>query len=139
MSKENEKPKTSKALIVFFVFILFGVIASLPELLSGNANNKQSPVEQMSAVEKMEIAFNGNYNKEEIEDRIGKAMILYGLELTEDNYGRAGSALVALRKEYSVDEMDILDYMIRSYVPGVNIAFPQMAGISVAAIVQGGE
>jgi hypothetical protein len=66
-------------------------------------------------------------------------MRLYGLSLTRDNYARAGSVLVALRKEYGPSEMDILDYMIRSHVEGANFDFPDMAAISAVALATGAD
>jgi hypothetical protein len=55
---------------------------------------------------------------------------VYGAEVNEENYNRAASALVALRKENGVPEMQILDYMIRSHVPGVKLTFPEAAAIA---------
>jgi hypothetical protein len=35
-----------------------------------------------------------------------------------------------MRKESGFSEMEILDYMIRSHVPGVNISFPEAAAFA---------
>ena len=85
----------------------------------------------------MEIAFEGGHKKEEIKARLDKAMKLYGLTLTEENYSRAGSTLVALRQKNRTKEMDILSYMIRSHVPGVKMHFAEAAGIASAMLVSG--
>lgn len=66
-----------------------------------------------------------------------EAMDLYGLPVTEENYGRAGSALVALRKENGTKEMDILDCMIRSHVPDVNMEFPEAAAFASVFLAVG--
>jgi hypothetical protein len=55
----------------------------------------------------------------------------------EENYSRAGSVLVALRKENGTPEIAILDYMIRSHVPGVNVTFPEAAALSSAFLKAG--
>jgi hypothetical protein len=85
----------------------------------------------------MVIAFQGGHSRAEIQSRLDKAMQLYGLAITPENYSRAGSALVTLRKEVGPSEMEILSYMIRSHVPGVAIGFPEMAAISAVALASG--
>jgi hypothetical protein len=42
-----------------------------------------------------------------------------------------------MRKENGVSEMQILDYMIRSHVPGMKIAFPEAAAISAVFLKAG--
>jgi len=91
----------------------------------------------MHPLDQMVIAFDGNHSRAQIKLRMDRAMTRYGLSLTEDHYSRAGSVLVALRKENGVSEMDILSHMIRSYVPGVNINFVEMAALSAVFLVAG--
>ena len=90
--------------------------------------------EKMDALGQMEVAFEGDYTRAQIKQRLEKAMQLYKVPITEENYSRAGSTLVALRKQNGTKEMAILDHMIRSHVPGVNVDFPSAAGLSAAAI-----
>lgn len=120
---------------LIFLFILFFIISFMEESISENNISKQ--VENMSAIDKMSIAFVGNYSRKEIKDKMDKAITLSKLPLTEENYSRAASTLIGLRKEYNIEEMDILDYMTRSYVSGVNMSFPDMAAISVSALFVG--
>ena len=61
-------------------------------------------------------------------------MRLYGLPINPENYSRAGSALVALRDETGVREMDILVCMNSAYTPNVTINFPSMAGLCSASL-----
>ena len=98
----------------------------------GNAGGTSSV-----ALDQMAVAFEGGYSRAAIEARMREGMELYGLAWTEDNRSRAGSTLVALRREYSIEEMRILDYMICSHVPGVEMSFPEMAGIAVALLDSG--
>ena len=88
-------------------------------------------------LDQMAIAFEGGHSRQEIKTRLDQAMELYGLPPTDDNYSRAGSVLVSLRRDLGPEEMEILDYMIRSHVPGVAMDFPSMAGISAAALASG--
>jgi hypothetical protein len=44
---------------------------------------------------------------------------------------------VALRKSNGVQEMAILDYMIRSHVPGVTLTFPEAAALSAVFLKNG--
>ena len=84
-----------------------------------------------------EIAFVGGYSQAQIKERMDRAMVLYGLPITNENYHHAGSALVALRKENGTAEMAILDYMIRSHVEGVNLSFPEAAAFASVSLVAG--
>ena len=98
--------------LLLFVGVLILVACDSSQERSVNA------VAQMTALQQMELAFEGGYTQQQIKPRLDKALQLYGLPITEENYKRAGSVLVALREHYGTKEMDILDYMIRSYVPG---------------------
>lgn len=88
-------------------------------------------------LDQMVIAFDGTYSRTQIKDRLDKAIELYNLPRTKENYSRAGSTLVALRKETGQKEMDILDYMIRSHVQGVNMDFPSAAGLAASFLSSG--
>jgi hypothetical protein len=83
------------------------------------------------------LAFVGNSTRSEIKSRMDVALQLYGLQLTEENYRRAGSALVALRKQNGTPEMAILGYMIRSHVDGVNLSFAEGASIASTVLATG--
>ena len=84
----------------------------------------------MGALDQAEIAFVGGHSRAQIKERLDEALGLYGLPITEENYSRAGSTLVALRKANGTSEMEILDHMVRSHVSGVKISFPEAAAIS---------
>jgi len=91
-------------------------------------------IKNLDVWEKIIIAFDGGYSKKHIKARMDKAMMLYELELTDENYNKAASSLVALKNKFGVKEVDILDYMIKSYSPNLNISFPDMAGIATAVL-----
>lgn len=137
---EKKKEDTQLFFVIIGVILVIGwMVIGLPRLIDG-PKTKETKTEQttktaedLTALEQMLIAFEGNHKMDEIKTKMDKAMKMYGLELTEDNYSRAGSVLVALRKEYGITEMDILDYMIKSYVP--NMKFPDMAAIATAYLV----
>ena len=111
----------SAAILWFALFLLFWWFQS-----NSVAQVPNDPLSQM------EIAFEGNFSRSQIKSRLDRAMHLYKVPITNENYSRAGSTLVALRKQIGPREMDILDHMIRSHVPGVSITFPGAAGLSAA-------
>ena len=96
-----------------------------------------APANDRTALQQMEIAFVGNPRRSVIKAQIDEAMSLYSTPITEENYSRAGSALVELRREMGPSEMDILDYMIRSHVPGANMDFPSAAAMSATFLALG--
>ncbi|MDD9205080.1 hypothetical protein PU560_01205 [Georgenia sp. 10Sc9-8] len=55
----------------------------------------------------MEVAFNGHPRQSEIRSALDAAFAATDTTASDDNYSRAGSALVALRKKYGIDEMEI--------------------------------
>lgn len=63
------------------------------------------------------------------------ALRLYGLPLTAENYSRAASALVALRRDSGPSEMAMLNYMIRNYEPTAKLNFGQGAGLAAYMLV----
>ena len=85
----------------------------------------------------MEIAFTGHPSVLEIKPVLDRALRLYGVPITEENYSRAGSTLVALRKKLGPPEIDILEYMIRNHVPGINMSFPDSAAIGAVMLAAG--
>lgn len=57
----------------------------------------------------MEVAFEGYPSKMQIRERMEPAMRAVGTPITNENLNRSASALVALRKQYGVSEMDMLE------------------------------
>jgi hypothetical protein len=90
-----------------------------------------------NALDQAVLAFVGHPTRTEIKSRLDVALRLYGLQSIEENYSRAGSALVVLRKQNGTPEMAILDYMIRSHVEGVNLSFPDAAAIASVMLATG--
>lgn len=85
------------------------------------------------------IAFEGGHSRKQIKTALDKALTMYGLERTAENYSRAGSALVGLRQSAASDgcghcsEMEILAAMISAGKLG-NMTFPDAAAWAVTAI-----
>lgn len=102
-----------------------------------STTNTQPGTNDMTALDRMEIAFEGGHRKHKIKSRLEEAMRLYQLPVTEENRSRAGSVLVALRKRSGNQEMDILSYMIRSHVSGVQLSFSEAAAFSDAFLAAG--
>ncbi len=91
-------------------------------------------VKDLTPLEQMLITFEGDNKMEDIRNKVIKAMTLYNVELTDENYSRVGSTLVGARKSFGVKEMDILDYMIENYTPNLKVTFPDMVGIATAIL-----
>ncbi len=122
---------------LMLVFILIVVIA-LTSQKNKTSQTTHETVSNMTALQQMAIAFNGNYSEKEIKDKITEAMVLYNVPITEENYSRAGSTLVALKQQQGIEEMLILDYMIKKlYTPNIKMTFPEAAGWSVTVLKTG--
>ena len=91
----------------------------------------------MTPLQQAAIAFDGTFSEAQIKARLDQALPLYGLTPSNDTYSRAASALVTMRKSNVVQEMAILDYMIRSHVSGVKLTFPEAAAISAVFLKNG--
>ena len=123
------KKKTAVRLVTWCFTLSFVLAVMSHTALCGSV--PENPIEQM------EIAFDGDYSKLQIKERLDEAMELYNLPKTKENYSRAGSVLVALRKEFGPSEMELLSYMIRSHVPGSKIDFSSAAGFAAAFLSAG--
>jgi hypothetical protein len=86
------------------------------------------------ALSQMETAFVGNPNHEEIRADLDKALRLYKVPVTEENYSRAGSSLVALRKETGVAETEILAHTITLHTPGVSLDLSDAFGLAASEL-----
>lgn len=130
------KKRSGIALAVVVAIMLLAALASLDSSTSSRgstAGNRSAPIAPNpapSALDQMVVAFNGNYSRDAIEARLREAMDAYGLAWTEDNRSRAASVLVTMRREHGIEEMRILDYMICSHVPGMNMHFSEAAALA---------
>lgn len=116
----------------------FAVVAVLvaPEPRTTSTSSPSGTVEA-DALDQMAVAFAGSYDRDAIAARLREAMDLYGTPWSEDQRSRAGSVLVALRQDYDVEEMRILDYMICSHVPDMDFTFPEAAAMAVTFLQSG--
>lgn len=84
----------------------------------------------------MEFAFEGNPTKAEIRAALDESFAQFGMESTEQNYERAGDTLVALSNRSmeqgcaTCTEMAILEYMNRSFVPGMSGEWHEFAALA---------
>jgi hypothetical protein len=119
--------------LLFILPIAFLLVACGGDKAKTNslASGTPDPRTVDGQIEMMRVVFYGHHSAEEIKRKMDIAMNLYGVELTPENYGRAGSVLVALREKRGPTEMAILNYMIKSYTPAVNLSFPDAAGLAV--------
>ena len=115
------------------------LVSALSSVIGGNDESTGGRASSYSVLEQSEVVFEGGYSKVEIKRVLDRAMTLYGLSITERNYDRATNMLVAFRQDYGVREMDILNVMIRSHVPGLNVTFVDAAGIATAVLASGAD
>lgn len=106
---------------------------------------RPDPTLPSGALEQAAIAFEGNHSASAIKARLDEAFGHFGLETTDENYSRAGSALVALRQSAqdrgcdSCSEMEILSHMLRSSAWEAGMDFPDAAAFSLEAIIAGDQ
>lgn len=86
-----------------------------------------------------EIAFSGNPRQSEIRAALDAAFAIYGLEPTDENYSRAGSALVALRQAAEGDnhpEVTEMAILVAMTAGGgyTGLSFPEAAAFAATAI-----
>ena len=91
-----------------------------------------SPAWPFSSLEKMELAFVGNPTISMIRRILDGVMRDHSFPISDENYSRAGSALVAIRKQTGVSEMDILRCMQTAKMGSYNVSFSD--GVAICAI-----
>lgn len=92
-------------IVALFVVIMGTVMATTAARLRTPEN---SQVKNPTAIDMMHVAFVGRHSASEIEARMRRAAAAFDLPATDQNFSRMGSALVALRKESRVPEMELL-------------------------------
>ncbi len=133
--RPNNKIKWIVGLTLFFIFV---IIISMTSEGTPSKETTHKEISNMTSLQKMTIAFDGGYSEKEIKDKITEAMVLYNMPITEEDYSRAGSVLVALKQQEKIEEMLILDYMINKlYTPNINLTFPGAAALSVTILKTG--
>ncbi len=66
------------------------------------------PMPEPTALQQMVQVFEGNLSQSDIKYYLDKALVAFGEPVNEDTYRRAGNALVVMRKNTGVPELDIL-------------------------------
>ena len=94
------------------------------------------PFTAMHPLDRMTSTFVGNHTRNSVKSRVEKAMFMYGLELTEENYQEVERVLTRLRKESGAGEMEILSFMIQAFDAGEHIGFKEMATLSAKTIAK---
>lgn len=135
-----ETTSTWAKVLVFGAPLVVIVVIVMAVFDSGeNDRTTGRDASSFSVLEQSEVVFEGGYSEAEIKRVLDRAMNLHGLPITESNYDRTTNVLVALRREFGVREMDILDYMIRSHVPGIDMPFHEAASIATAFLASGAD
>ena len=106
---------------------------------SGSPEASPTPTASASALQMMEVAFKGNPSQSEIKALLDPAMTAAGLPITEDNYQRAGSVVIALGQKNNIAEMSILR-CIPQRTDDTRIQdhdFPSLAAVCAVDIIEG--
>lgn len=99
----------------------------------------RSVAAERTALEMMEAVFGVSQSR--IKAALDESLSAFDVELTEENYERAGSVLVSLANHNEEEgctgcnEMAILEYMNRNYVPGVSMEWQEWAALSSTALL----
>lgn len=114
---------------------VLAVIASAAVVGCGSSDAGSEP--PTDPVAQMEAAFDGTPRQSQIKTQLDRALKLYKLPATDENYSRAGSSLVALRKKTGVPEMAILREAVNLHQPGVALKLPDAFGLAAAGLAAG--
>lgn len=116
--------------ILFSMFALVSCSSEADEEVDGPPSD---PLKQML------IAFNGSPSMVEIQESMDNALNATGTPVSEENYSRAGSVLVEFRKEYGINEMEILECIPTATTdPRLpELSFPNVAAVCVTDMVSG--
>jgi hypothetical protein len=112
-------------------------------LASGKGEERESKyvnVSSPSAIEMMSVAFVGSHSKSQIEAEVRRAANAFNLPATDDNFSRMGSALVAVRQQSRVSEMNLLRCAnaMGEEVAGTNVGldFPTAVGMCAGTLAR---
>src|SRR6266567_3847305 len=116
----NREPEAHmlKAALLVFAITFFVAGCSGKEPASSPSQSQPTPGSAITAIAKignlatdpvaqMSFEFDGNPSKEDIREKVDKALAMYHLEANDQNRSSAGRTLVALRKEHGHSEMSI--------------------------------
>lgn len=81
------------------------------------------------ALDQMVVTFEGTPLRATVQAAVDAALAATNMSLSSENYSRAGSTLVALRKSTGVSEMDMLGCIPEIVNEAPNISFPDAAAL----------
>lgn len=111
-----------------------------PVLAACSAQPEAAPEPPPSdPLDQMLISFNGNPSKTEIKQAMDDALNATDTVISNESYSRAGSVLVTFRKEYGIDEMEVLECVpTATRDPRVpELSFPNVAAVCVTDLASG--
>ena len=124
-------------IVALFVVIMGTVMATSAARLRTPEN---SQVKNPTTIDMMHVAFVGRHSASEIEAQLRRAAVAFDLPASDQSFSRMGSALVVLRKESRVPEMELLRCAraMGEEVKGTNVDldFPAAAGMCAATLMR---
>ena len=111
-------PFTARILIIFSIVLLLAGCSAGEEPKQAVSTMAKMGQLATDPIAQMSLEFDGNPPQDQIREKVDKALAHYGLEANNENRGKAGRTLVALRKEHGHSEMAILDKMLATPAEG---------------------
>lgn len=108
-----------------FTLIVIGAIAGKGMLSGSEATSR--PIQEMTATEKMQIAFAGDHTADEVQRKMERLLASFDMAPSNSNLEHNASILVRMRKDTGVPELRIADCMLGLRQPGFNWQFPAAA------------
>lgn len=131
---------TAKGMVLPLLGVCVGAYA-IYSLVGGDDSSGSGP--SSDPLEQASVAFEGRPARAEVQGQLDRALDMFDLARTDENYSRAGSVLVTMRQRAfdrgcrSCTEMAILDHMIRSRAQVVGMEFSEAAAWSTEFMIAG--
>lgn len=124
-------------IVALFVLVMGTAMATTAARLRAP---ESAQVKNPTAIDMMHVAFVGGHSRSEIEAQVRRAATAFNLPATDYDFSRMGSALVALRKETRVPEMELLRCAraMGEEVAGTNVGldFPSAASLCAVTLMR---
>lgn len=109
-------------ILSFFLFVACGSNGGS----SGTVDNEEE------AMEMLESNFSGPYSKVAIKKKLDTVLTMYRMEISKENYLKAGNSLVSLTKQGTgFTEVDIINDMLLANTGAKGVSFDEQASTSV--------
>lgn len=105
---------------------------SLKDLETTSGARGDGTSNRVDVFDRMVVAFRGGYSYDEIRRQMIRVVDSYGLPRTDKSYSSCASAMIVMRKQHRVKEMDIAAEVIAMRLRGA--LYPVADAIAIAAV-----